>query len=243
MKIIKANDYDMLSKTLASEISVYLDKEDSLVCLPSGDTPVGAYNILVDNFKSHSHDIKCKFVGLDEWVGMDKNTNGSCQEYMDRFLFSPLNISLGNIKEFNAKSKDLNDELNVMDKFIKENNGLDLVVLGIGMNGHLGLNEPGTSFDSYSHVMNLDNKTIQVAQKYFENQTTLSQGITIGLKHFLESKKLILVVSGEKKKDIVKALIEGDVSENLPASISKLHHNCILIADESALSSVEDKYI
>lgn len=106
------------------------------------------------------------------------------------------------------------------------------------MNGHLGLNEPGTSFDTYSHVIDLDQVTIDVAQKYFKDTQSLSKGITIGLKHFLECKKLILVMCGYKKKNIAKQILESSISTQLPASICKLHSNCTIIADSESLSLV-----
>ncbi|MGL5693341.1 MAG: 6-phosphogluconolactonase [Peptostreptococcaceae bacterium] len=243
MRLIKTNDYKELSILLASEISGYLQQDDKLVCLPSGDTPVGAYNILVDEFKDDKDKIACKFVGLDEWVGMDKNTSGSCQQYLDSYLFGPLDIGGDNLIEFDATSDDLSYELEKMDGFIKSNGNLDLVVLGVGMNGHLGLNEPNTCIDTYSHIVDLDSKTIEVAQKYFDKDQELSKGITLGLKHFLEAKKLVLIISGEKKKHILKEILESDVTTSIPATICKLHHNCVILADEDSLSIVNQELL
>ena len=157
---------------------------------------------------------------------------------MEKYLFGKLKLGADQVIEFNAKAEDLENECKKMDDFIKSNGGLDLVVLGVGMNGHLGLNEPGVSFDNYSHVVELSENTKKVAQKYFDTERELEKGITIGIKHFLEAKKEILVVSGEKKADIVKKLVEEEVNENVPATSAKLHKNSFLLIDKESSSKL-----
>ena len=169
---------------------------------------------------------------------MDKDDYGSCQDYMEKYLFGKLNLGANQVIEFNAKAEDLDKECKRMDDFILSNGGLDLVVLGVGMNGHLGLNEPNVSFDNYSHTVELSENTKKVAQKYFNSEKQLEKGITIGIKHFLEAKKEILVISGEKKADIVKKLIEEEVSEAIPATSAKMHKNSILIIDSESSSKL-----
>ncbi len=107
-------------------------------------------------------------------------------------------------------------------------------MVGIGMNGHLGLNEPGTSFDTYAHVSELEEVTASVGQKYFQSETPLTQGITVGLKHFLEAKIAIVIANGEKKKAIIGRVLDEPVSERLPASALKLHPNSYLWVDREA---------
>jgi galactosamine-6-phosphate isomerase len=107
-------------------------------------------------------------------------------------------------------------------------------MVGIGMNGHLGLNEPGTSFDTYAHISELEEVTASIGQKYFQSETPLTQGITVGLKHFLEAKVAIVLANGAKKKGIIQRVLEEPVSESLPASALKLHSNSYLWVDESA---------
>jgi len=106
--------------------------------------------------------------------------------------------------------------------------------VGIGMNGHLGLNEPGTSFDTYAHVSDLEEVTASVGQKYFESNTPLTQGITVGLRHVLEAKVAIVIANGAKKKAIIERVLNEPVGENLPASALKLHANSYLWVDAAA---------
>jgi len=121
-----------------------------------------------------------------------------------------------------------------MDNVIKVKNGLDLIVVGVGMNGHIGFNEPGVSFDLYCHVIDLDETTQSVGQKYFKTTTTLKKGITLGLKHLTESKKAILIANGTKKADVIKAIVEGPVDPKMPASIMKEHNKGWIVIDEGA---------
>ena len=240
MEIIKTKDYKELSeyagKIILDEIK---SEKKTLICLASGDTPLGTYTYVADALKGEDlSKYNFVFVGLDEWVGMDKNDKGSCQDYMQRDLFGKLNLAQGQLVEFNAKSDNLEEECRKMDAFIKENGGLDLVILGVGMNGHLGLNEPGTSFDKYSHVVELSDNTKEVAKKYFDTERKLEKGITLGIKHFLEAKKEVLIISGSKKADIAKKVAEGEVSENIPATSAKLNKNSCLILDGESSSKL-----
>ena len=240
MEIIKTKDYKELSeyagKIILDEIK---SEKKTLICLASGDTPLGTSTYVADALKGEDlSKYNFVFVGLDEWVGMDKNDKGSCQDYMQRDLFGKLNLAQGQLVEFNAKSDNLEEECRKMDAFIKENGGLDLVILGVGMNGHLGLNEPGTSFDKYSHVVELSDNTKEVAKKYFDTERKLEKGITLGIKHFLEAKKEVLIISGSKKADIAKKVAEGEVSENIPATSAKLNKNSCLILDGESSSKL-----
>lgn len=237
MQVIITKDYKELSEFIGKEILINI-KENKLICVPSGDTPLGAYEYVSQNLKNKNlNDYRFTFIGLDEWVGMDRNDMGSCQEYMYKYLFQPSNIPENKIIEFKAKAQDLEEECFKMDKYLKENGPLDLVVLGIGMNGHLGLNEPGIDI-KYSHVVNLDNTTINTAQKYFENPTFLNKGITLGLKHFLDAKKVMLIASGIKKAEIIEKILKSDVTNSIPATIMKMHKNSYLIIDEESGSRV-----
>lgn len=234
--IIVKKNYEDLSSYLGDQIvNKMKESRKNLICLASGDTPLGAFKYVTDKFTNN--DLAKEnfvFVGLDEWVSMDKNDKGSCQEYMEEYLFSKLKISKEQIIQFDAKSEDLENECHKMDKYIFENNGLDLVVLGIGMNGHLGLNEPNENYNQYSHVVDLSENTKEVAQKYFTNETKLEKGITIGIKHFLEAKEVILVASGRRKSEIIKKIYDSDITESIPATILKKHSNVTLLLDEES---------
>ena len=234
------SDYDALSERLADEILSYMsDPSGKLICLPSGDTPRRAYQILSAALsRQKGSPLTCTLIGLDEWVGMDKDTPGSCQYVMHEWLYKPASIRDEQIIEFNARNPDLTGECKKMDRFIAEHGPIDLAVLGIGINGHLGLNEPGTSFRQTSHVVDLTETTKRTAQKYFPEKAALEKGITLGLKHFLEAGRLILIASGKQKAQVIKQIIREDVSEQIPATIAKIHRNSTLLIDQDAASEL-----
>lgn len=240
--IERVTDYGALSERLAAEVlSCMLDSGENLICLPSGDTPLGAFKIIASKLSGKSNRLNFKLVGLDEWVGMGRDTKGSCQSCMFEHLYKPCAIGRDKIIEFNAQSADLEMECRKMDRFIAENGPIDLAVLGIGMNGHLGLNEPGTSFSQSSHIVPLSETTKKVAQKYFPEPVELEKGITLGLKHFLEAKRLILIASGKQKAEIVRRIMEEEVSERIPATIAKIHPDSTLLIDHHAASALQEE--
>lgn len=238
MKVIICNDYDDLSKKTAGFIADFInEKPDALFCPTAGDTPAGTYKNLVELSNQGKVDFDgIKFVGLDEWVGMNEKEKGGCKNFVYENLFKPLNINSSNIKFFDACSDNLDGECKKIDNYINENGLIDLMFLGLGMNGHVGLNEPGVDFDSYSHVIKLDPTTKKVCQKYFKEKINLEKGITLGIRHFMESKCVILIASGAKKAEIVKKVVEGNITNEVPASILQLHNNCYLFLDSEAAS-------
>ena len=121
-----------------------------------------------------------------------------------------------------------------MDEIIFKNSGIDLMIVGIGMNGHIGFNEPGVSFNNYAHVIDLDETTITVGQKYFKTPVAIQKGITLGLKHLLESKKVLLLANGNKKASVIKKTVEEEVTNLFPASIMQTHLNGFVMVDEEA---------
>ena len=131
---------------------------------------------------------------------------------------------------------DLKKECEKMDKFINEKNGIDLMLVGIGMNGHIGFNEPGASFSNLSHVIELDEITKSVGQKYFNEKIELGKGMTLGFKHLLNAKKVFLMANGSKKAEVIKKTVEGPVTENFPASIMRRHENGFVLIDDQAAS-------
>ncbi len=214
-------------------------KPGSLLCFPSGDSPVGVFNYLVKYAGEGKVDFgKCHFVGLDEWVGMGKDDEGSCTHSLYESFFSKLNIAPGHIRFFDARAADLDASCKAMDDFIQKEGPLDVMMVGIGMNGHIGLNEPGTDFNLHSHHSPLAPTTITVGQKYFKQQTELREGITLGLKHLQEASLPILLASGRKKADIVKQALEGPVTDQLPASIFQNLESGLVFLDEDAASEL-----
>lgn len=212
-------------------------KPASLICFPSGESPAGMFRNLVADAKAGRVDFsKCYFVGLDEWVGLDGNDDGSCTRFLNEHFFFPLNIKPSQVKFFDAKAANLDAACRDMNVFIRQHGPLDIMIVGIGMNGHIGLNEPGSDFNLYAHHAPLDLITIAVGQKYFKAETMLTEGITLGLKHLQEAKTALLIASGSKKAAIIKQALQGEVNEQLPASIFQTLASPLVLLDEAAAS-------
>jgi len=170
---------------------------------------------------------------------MNETDEGSCRHSLNDQLFYPLKIAGDKICFFDGRAKDLNNECARIENFIHKHGGIDVAVLGLGMNGHVGMNEPSTSPSLRSHVATLDPITQQVGQKYFKKQQHLSQGITLGIATLLESKHIFLLVSGKRKAAIVKKVIEGDITEEVPASLLRNHQNLKIYLDADAAEIIQ----
>ena len=236
MQLNVYKDYAELSFKIASVIvQQIVEQPTSVICLASGETPLLAYGLMAKIISIQKIDIsQCTFIGLDEWVGIPKHNTGSCHYFLRQNVFDPLQLKPYQIKLFNALSDDLRSECDTMDDFIRTKGGINLMVVGIGMNGHVGFNEPGASPELYSHVIDLDNKTQTVGQKYFTEKTSLKQGITLGLKHFMASKIGLIMANGSRKADIMKLALEGEIKTEIPASIIQRHKGGIVMLDEEA---------
>lgn len=226
--------YEELSTHAAMFVLAHVrHNPQATICVASGETPLLTFQKIVEHAQPGDFD-KVTFVALDEWVGIAPDNAGSCRSYIDAPLIKPLGISPDRVSFFDSLAPDLEAECQRVNDFIESRGGLDIIMVGIGMNGHLGLNEPGSSFDSYAHVSVLEEVTASVGQKYFQSETPLTQGITVGLKHFLEAKTAIVLANGPRKRDIIKRVLEEPVSESLPASALKLHANSHLWVDVAA---------
>ena len=238
MKVQVYNNYDDMSRAAADLIvNQVKQKPDSLLCFPSGDSPIGVFNYLIADARAGMVDFSsCYFVGLDEWVGMGKGDEGSCTQSLDEHFFDPLQIDPGQVRFFDARAADLDKSCREMNDFIAQNGPLDVMMVGIGMNGHIGLNEPGTDFSLYAHYAPLAQMTIDVGQKYFKQQTPLNKGITLGLRHLQDAKMPLLIASGIKKAAIISQALEGDVTDQLPASIFQTLPSGFVLLDREAAS-------
>jgi glucosamine-6-phosphate isomerase len=238
MQLRICENYDVLSAHAASEIiELVKQKPDAVLCLASGDTPRLTYTITAKMAADQGVDFKrCTFIGLDEWMGIPPDNEGSCHYFLQHQVFEPLNISNDHLHLFDGLSENPEEECRKMDKIISDLGGIDLMVVGIGMNGHIGFNEPAESFGQYSRVVDLGESTKLVGQKYFRQQTALTRGITLGLNHLLESRKAILVANGTKKADVVRKALKEKITPHLPASILRNHSNGVVILDRAAAS-------
>ncbi|HLK28262.1 MAG TPA: glucosamine-6-phosphate deaminase [Puia sp.] len=243
MEIRIFDNYEELSQRTADEvINLVKEKPDAVVCLASGNTPLGTCEWLVKKVKDEKINIsKCNFIGLDEWADVPKENSGSCSYFFHHNLFEPLKISHEKIFLFDALSKDLNEECKKMDNIIAEKNGIDLMIVGIGMNGHIGFNEPGVNFNLLSHVIDLHETTITVGQKYFAGTIQLSKGITLGLQHLMNSRKVILIANGKSKSEVIKQTVKEPVTNSFPASIMQKHPNGFVFVDKDAAELISNK--
>jgi glucosamine-6-phosphate isomerase len=212
-----------------------------LLCFPAGETSVTTYNEMVRlHLAGKLSFAKTRIVGLDEWANLGEMSRENCYSFLKRHFFDHIDFKAENFCFFNGETDDLEKECAKTDSFIKQYGPVDLMVLGAGMNGHLGLNEPGTPFDLYSHVVRLDETTKNVGQKYFTGSVNLTAGVTLGIKHILESETVILQLSGEKKSGIARRVVRDEPSTDFPASALKLHPNSILLLDRAAAKDLQN---
>jgi len=238
MNLFVYETYESMSARAAeSVIEIIRSKKDAVLCTASGDSPAGLYKKMVAYVQENNIDISSvAFIGLDEWLGMDGSEEGSCRYHLNNQLFHPLDVDEKNIAFFDGRAIDPEEECKRIDDSIKKHNGIDLAIVGLGMNGHVGMNEPGTSASLHSHVAEIDPITQQVGQKYFKEKKEISGGLTLGIANLMEAKNVMLIVSGEKKAEILKKVLEEEISNQLPATLLRNHPNFTVFADAEAAS-------
>ena len=233
-------DHNALSADAAERIIATLQNNPAAVlCLATGETPRLTYDILVRRILEEQIDIsQCTFIGLDEWVGIPPDQEGSCSHFLHTNLFTPLHIAEHQVHLFDGMTDDTNKECQKMDEKISAKGGISLMIVGVGLNGHIGFNEPGTPADKYSHVIDLDETTREVGKKYFTQAASLKQGITLGFTQILKSNQLIMMANGSKKADVIKQAVEEAISTNLPATLIRTHPSATIMIDEEAAASL-----
>ena len=231
-------DYESLSRATADLVTEYIkNKKDSWVCLASGHTPIGVFKFLLNDVKHENLNLShCKFFSLDEWIGIDPSDSGSCLSMLKKDFFGPLSIPIEQIEFFNVLSENLEEECDRINRLIHQHGGLDIMLVGVGTNGHIGMNEPGTPFDACAHVGELAEETKNTGQKYFSKPTQLSIGITLGLQHLAESKLPIIMANGKGKAPIMKTVLKESPSERVPATISQTIKQGYIMLDREAAS-------
>ena len=233
-KIFK--DYGELSVETAEQIAgIISGKPDALLCFPAGETSTGTFRYLAElNKRKRISFEHCRIVGLDEWVNLGDLKSENCFSFLKKHLFNHINLREENLCFFNGESADLDEECRKTDEFVEKYGPIDMMLLGAGMNGHLGLNEPGSSFSLRSHVTELSETTKSVGQKYFSQTVTLEKGITLGISNVLEAVTVILQISGTGKAEVVKRLINSKTNPDFPASVIKMHPDSWLLIDTEA---------
>ena len=236
MKVIVAENYEEMSRK-AFEVMAEVVKNNprAVLGLATGSTPIGLYkNMIEDHEKNGTSYREIKTVNLDEYAGLDYSSDQSYVYFMRHNLFDHIDIDLKNTNIENGKAADRAAECARYNALLDEL-PRDIQVLGIGSNGHIAFNEPGTPFGSVTHIVDLTESTIKDNSRMFASIDEVPrQAFTMGLKNIMQSKKILILANGANKAKAVYGLVKGEVTEKVPASILQLHPDCILIADETA---------
>ena len=238
MKLIRARDYAHMSRQAANIISAQVIlKPDSVLGLATGSSPIGAYRQLIDWFNKGDVDFsKIKTVNLDEYIGLNAENEQSYAYFMRKNFFDHINVRSENTFIPCGMNADEAQECARYDALIRSLGGIDLQLLGLGPNGHIGFNEPDDVFTKGTHRVELTEATIQANKRFFESEEEVPRAAyTMGICDIMQAQRVVMVVSGEEKAEIVKKAFFGPVTPRVPASILQLHKDFTLVADEAAL--------
>ncbi len=242
MKIIRTKDYADMSRKAANIISAQvIMKPNCVLGLATGGTPVGIYEKLVERYNEGDLDFsEVTSVNLDEYRGLPKEHPESYWSFMHHNLFDHVNIDPAHINLPDGTNLDAEVECKRYDEVIRRVGGVDLQLLGIGHDGHIGFNEPHDAFDLGTHCVDLAQETIEANKRFFDGNVDLvpKQAYTMGIRTIMQARKVLMVVNGAGKAEIVKKAFFGPVTPEVPASILQLHPDFILVADEEALSLI-----
>lgn len=241
MKIYKAKDYKDMSRKAANIISAQvIMKPNCVLGLATGSTPIGTYDQLVEWYNKGDLDFsEVTTVNLDEYKGLPRTNDQSYYYFMHQHLFDRVNIDPERTNVPNGMEPDAEKECGRYEELIRSLGGVDLQLLGLGHNGHIGFNEPGEAFEKETHCVDLTESTIEANKRFFSSADDVpKQAYTMGIKTIMQAKKILIVVNGENKADIVERAFFGPVTPEVPASILQLHNDVTLVGDEAALAKI-----
>jgi galactosamine-6-phosphate isomerase len=235
MEIVRMDSYESLSREAASLIIKVLNrKNDALLCAATGNSPEGTYAFLKEKFVKEpdlfSH---LRIIKLDEWGGVPMDNPGTCESFLQQHLIGPLQIDKSRFISFQSNPDDPDKECERIGDALKKNGPIDICILGLGMNGHLALNEPGEFLESNIHITKLS-ETSLTHSMVKQMGTRPSYGLTLGLGEIMQSASILILISGTKKKSITSELLKKIISTKLPASFLWLHPNVICLIDDEA---------
>ena len=241
MKVIIAKNYDEMSqKAFEIMAEVVKSKPDAVLGLATGSTPIGLYKNMIADHKANGTSYKAiRTVNLDEYEGLDYSSDQSYVYFMRDNLFDHIDIDLANTNIENGKASDAEKECERYNALL-ETLQQDIQILGIGSNGHIAFNEPGTPFGSVTHVVQLAESTIKDNSRMFASIDEVpKRAFTMGLKNIMNAKKIVILANGANKAKAVYGLVKGEVTEQVPASILQLHPDCTVICDEAAAALIK----
>ena len=234
MQFIKVENYEQLSEKAAQIIAdVVVSKPDCVLGLATGSSPIGTYKKLIEWNKDGKLDFsKVMSINLDEYEGLDGEHDQSYRYFMNNNLFNFINIDKANTFVPNGKAADIDAECKAYDERINEF-GIDIQLLGIGLDGHIGFNEPDEFFTKETHKVVLDESTIVANARFFESIDDVPKtAITMGMGGIMSAKKVLLIANGQNKKDIIEKAFFGPITPKVPASILQLHNDVTVIFSE-----------
>lgn len=246
MRIYKVKDYEEMSRKAAGIVSAQIImKPDCVLGLATGSTPVGLYKQLIEWYRNGDLDFSgVRTVNLDEYKGISRENDQSYYYFMHQNLFDHVNIPAGNTHLPDGMEPDSEKECRRYEELIQSMGSVDLQLLGIGHNGHIGFNEPADAFDKLVHCVNLTQSTIEANKRFFASAKEVPrQAYTMGIQTIMRSKKILIIANGEGKADIVRDAFFGPITPMVPASVLQLHNDVTLVADEAALSKIPASFV
>lgn len=240
MKIIRVKDYDELSLEGTKIVGEFIkNNPQATLGLATGSSPIGLYQNLIKMFQNKEISFQeIKTYNLDEYCGLPKSHPESYYSFMYRNLFSHVDIKDENVHIPSSEGEDMQKNCDDYNRLLHQTT-IDLQLLGIGGNGHIGFNEPGTPFDRETFLVKLAERTRQDNKMFFkEDEEVPHYAITMGIKNIMEAKKIVMLISGKSKAEAVKRLLSGEITTNFPASILHKHPDVTVIIDEPAAALI-----
>ena len=244
MNICKAKNYQDMSRKAANIISAQvIMKPHCVLGLATGSSPIGTYKQLIEWYNKGDLDFaNVTSVNLDEYKGLSPENDQSYRYFMNTNLFNHVNINKERTFVPNGLEPDSEKACAAYNEIIRSVGGIDLQLLGLGNNGHIGFNEPGAAFEKETHCVDLTESTIQANKRFFEKvEDVPTQAYTMGIKNIMAAKKILLVATGSAKADALYKSLYGPITPNVPASILQLHQDVTVVADEDALRLIKEK--
>ena len=244
MRIYECADYRAMSRQAANIISAQvIMKPECVLGLATGSTPIGVYDQLVEWYRKKDLSfLRTRSVNLDEYRGLSGTHEQSYRYFMQTHLFDRVDIRPENTNVPNGLAEDTDAECARYDKVIQDLGGIDLQLLGMGRNGHIGFNEPCDAFIMGTHLVDLTESTIDANKRFFASEEDVPrQALTMGIMHIMQARKILVVVSGEDKADAVAKAFAGPVTPRVPASILQIHPDVVLVGDRAALAQLDRK--
>ncbi len=241
MTIYKAKDYQDMSRKAANIISAQIImKPDCVLGLATGSSPVGLYQQLIKWYEKGDLDFsKVTTINLDEYVGLSPTNTQSYRYFMDENLFNHVNIDKSRTFVPNGLELDADKACNDYNHIIAQSGGIDMQLLGLGNNGHIGFNEPGSAFECETQHIYLTPSTIEANRRFFNSEQDVPRmAYTMGIKNIMQARKILVIVSGEAKAKALKEALYGPVTPFMPASVLQLHTDVTIVADEAALKLI-----